>query len=119
MTGPLPYLKFRIRHWGGPPVPLLWMCHCVVTSRVGHVLSIQFGDNHVVWSEANYYYSGQKAKKVMFNQLYYSTHKLVNKNYFSYRPSSAINHTKEILTSIYLREQILFGLYHIMQCEII
>ena len=29
----------------------------VVTSRVGHVLSIQFGDNHVVWSEANYYYS--------------------------------------------------------------
>ena len=29
----------------------------VVTSRVGHVLSIHFGDNHVVWSEANYYYS--------------------------------------------------------------
>ena len=29
----------------------------VVSSRVGHVLSIQFGDNHVVWSEANYYYS--------------------------------------------------------------
>ena len=29
----------------------------VVTSRVGQVLSIQFGDNHVVGSEANYYYS--------------------------------------------------------------
>ena len=29
----------------------------VVTSRVGHVLSIQFGDNHFVRSEANYYYS--------------------------------------------------------------
>ena len=29
----------------------------VVMSRVSHVLSIQFGDNHVVWSEANYYHS--------------------------------------------------------------
>ena len=28
------------------------------TSQVGHVLSIhEFGDNHMVWSEANYYYS--------------------------------------------------------------
>ena len=27
------------------------------TSRVGHVLSIQFRDNHVVWSEAKYYFS--------------------------------------------------------------
>ena len=33
---------------GRAPGPLLSMCHCVVTSRVGHVLSIQFGDNHVV-----------------------------------------------------------------------
>ena len=39
----------------------------VVTSRVGHVLSIQFGDNHVVWSEANYYYSWHLATKVIFN----------------------------------------------------
>ena len=30
-------------------------------SRIGHVLSIQFGDNHVVWSEANYYYSWRLA----------------------------------------------------------
>ena len=37
------------------------------TSRVGHVLSIQFGDNHVVWSEANYYYSWHLATKVIFN----------------------------------------------------
>ena len=29
----------------------------VVMSRVGHVLSIQLGDNHVMWSEANYCYS--------------------------------------------------------------
>ena len=28
-----------------------------VTSRHGHALSIQFGDNQVVWSEANYYCS--------------------------------------------------------------
>ena len=40
-----------------PPGPFLWIRHCVVTSRHGHVLSIQFGDNHVVWSEANYYCS--------------------------------------------------------------
>ena len=32
-----------------------------------HVLSIQFGDNHVVWSEANYYCSWHLAKKLMFN----------------------------------------------------
>ena len=37
----------------------------MVTSRVGHVLSIQFGDNHVVWSEANYYYSWHVATKVI------------------------------------------------------
>ena len=41
--------------------------NCRVTSRVGNVLSIQFGDNYVVWSEANYYYSCHLAKKVMFN----------------------------------------------------
>ena len=39
----------------------------MVTSGVGHVLSIQFGDNHVEWSEANYYYSWHLAKQVMFN----------------------------------------------------
>ena len=41
--------------------------NCRVTSQVGNVLSIQFGDNYVVWSEANYYYSCHLAKKVMFN----------------------------------------------------
>ena len=35
--------------------------------QVGHVLSIQFEDNYVVWSETNYYYSWHLAKKVMFN----------------------------------------------------
>ena len=35
----------------------------MVTSPVGHVWSIQFGDNHVQWSEANYYYSWQLATK--------------------------------------------------------
>ena len=39
--------------------------NCRVTSQVGNVLSIQFGDNYVVWSEANYYYSCHLAKKVM------------------------------------------------------
>ena len=34
-----------------------WNTGTVVTSRVGHVLSIQFGDNYVMCSEANYYYS--------------------------------------------------------------
>ena len=46
---------------------LLKLRNCRVTSRVGHVLSIQFGDNHVVWSEANYYYSWHLATKVIFN----------------------------------------------------
>ena len=41
--------------------------NCRVTSQVGNVLSIQFGDNYVMWSEANYYYSYHLAKKVMFN----------------------------------------------------
>ena len=41
--------------------------NCRVMSRVGHVLSIQFGDNHVVWSEANYYYSWHLVTKVIFN----------------------------------------------------
>ena len=36
-------------------------------SRVAHVLSIQSGDNYVVWSEANYYYSWHLATKVIFN----------------------------------------------------
>ena len=39
----------------------------VVTSPVVHVWSIQFGDNHVVWFEANYYYSWQLATKAIFN----------------------------------------------------
>ena len=34
---------------------------------VGHVWSIQFGDNHVVWSEANYYYSWHLPTEVIFN----------------------------------------------------
>ena len=38
-----------------------------VTWRHGHVLSIQFGDNQVVWSEANYYCSWHLAKQLMFN----------------------------------------------------
>ena len=33
----------------------VWSRH--VTSRHGHVLSIQFGNNQVVWSKANYYCS--------------------------------------------------------------
>ena len=33
--------------------PELWSRH----GSVIFMLSIQFGDNHVVWSEANYYYS--------------------------------------------------------------
>ena len=41
--------------------------NCRVTSQVSNVLSIQFGDNYVVWSEANYYCSCHLAKKVMFN----------------------------------------------------
>ena len=36
-------------------------------SRLGHVLSIQCGDNHVVLSEASYYYSRHLATKVVFN----------------------------------------------------
>ena len=38
-----------------------------LSSHDSHVLSIQFGDNHVVWSEANYYCSWHLAKKLMFN----------------------------------------------------
>ena len=41
--------------------------NCRVTSQVGNVLSIHFGDNYVVWTEATYYYSCHLAKKVMFN----------------------------------------------------
>ena len=41
--------------------------NCRVTSQVGNLLSIHFGDNYVVWTEANYYYSCHFAKKVMFN----------------------------------------------------
>ena len=37
------------------------------TSMPSALLSIQFGDNHVVWFEANYYYSWHLAKKVIFN----------------------------------------------------
>ena len=50
------HFGLKIRR-GRPPGPFLWIRHCVVTSHHGHVLSIQFGDNHVVWSEANYYCS--------------------------------------------------------------
>ena len=38
----------KIREGASAPVPPSLIRHCVVTSRVGHVL---------VWSEANYYYS--------------------------------------------------------------
>ena len=34
---------------------LLERCNSVVTSWVGHMLSI-FGDNHVMWSETKYYH---------------------------------------------------------------
>ena len=36
-------------------------------TRVGHVLSVQFRDNHVVWSEANLYYSWHLATTVILN----------------------------------------------------
>ena len=48
-------LNLLLKHW-----------NCRLTSWVGHVLSIQFEDNYMVWSEANYY-SWHLAKKVMFN----------------------------------------------------
>ena len=47
-------LSLLLKHW------------TVVTSRVGHVLSIQFQDIHVVWSEANFY-SWHLATKVILN----------------------------------------------------
>ena len=52
----LPFgLLFGLKIRRGLPLgPLQWIPHCVVTSRHSDVLSIQFGDNHVVWSEANY-----------------------------------------------------------------
>ena len=36
----------------------------MITSRVGHVLSIQFRDYHVLWSDANYCYSWHLANSV-------------------------------------------------------
>ena len=37
------------------------------TSMPSALFSIHFGDNQVVWFEANYYYSWHLAKKVIFN----------------------------------------------------
>ena len=45
----------------------MWSQTSFESSPVGHEWSIQFGDNHVVWSEANYSYSWQLATKVIFN----------------------------------------------------
>ena len=91
--------------------------------QVGHVLSIQFEDNYVVWSETNYYYSWHLAKKVMFNciiQPINSWIKLLVKLLWSALQCNNPQHGKsyqDTITRIYLRElpkklkQILFRLY--------
>ena len=70
------------------------------------MLSIEFGDSHVVWSEANYYYSWHLATKVIFNCVDLVTvltsrqtrEKLqcLYENYF-HRPCSVISHTTTTL----------------------
>ena len=99
--------------------------------QVGHVLSIQFEDNYVVWSDTNYYYSWHFAKKAMFNciiQPINSWIKLLVKLLSSALQCNNPHHGKpyqDTITRIYLRElpkklkQILFRLYKIMQCEIL
>ena len=59
-------LHFGLKIWRGRP-PRAPSLDPPLSGHDSHVLSIQFGDNHVVWSEANYYCSWHLAKKLMFN----------------------------------------------------